>query len=223
MPRLFVSDRDIAYINDTAKEFVKDVVGQKIIYYAISTMATQTHRFYDESSKKVFESPIALDVIVGQPENKSSDNKFGFEQTTKFEVFVQARDLIDKRIMPSEGDYFTYAGTTFEVVSFLNMNNIFGMAEYENAYKFVGKQVRPGEFDPPPYLPPGSVADKELGEVQTTFVQQRGLPETSQGTTGDRRQVRELLGDEMAEPALGEGPREVSPDATGKVSKFRYD
>jgi hypothetical protein len=36
MGRLFISQREINFINDIAKEVVKDVIGQKIYYFPIS-------------------------------------------------------------------------------------------------------------------------------------------------------------------------------------------
>lgn len=208
MPRLFIGNRDIQFINDIAKEFIKDVVGQKIYYYAISTMKTQVNSTYNEAVNKVFEKPIALDIIAGQPEWTSLQNRFGLEHTAKMEVFVQARDLIDKKINLSEGDYFQYGDAMFELVSFLNTTNIFGLEEYENSYKLVGQLARPGEFNANMFPP---VKDEGDGQgTQTRFEQQRGLPNDKDGNpTGDVRQLRERLGDNMAPVALGEGPRVV--------------
>ena len=228
MARLFVSSRDVQYINDIAKEFIKDVVGQKIYYYAISTMATKVHRVYGESmGGKVYEKPIALDVLIGQPETSLKNDRFGAEQFTKLEVLVQARDLLDKKISPSEGDYFTYGDTVYEIVSYLQISNIFGQAEYENEYKLIGQQARPGEFDPAvlygPRVEDGSPYE-DTNDVQKVFEQQRGLPETEElGATGDVRQMRERLKDDMPEIALGEGPRRVEPDEKKKSSKFKYE
>ena len=36
MARLFITPREINFINDLAKEIVKDVIGQKIYYFSIS-------------------------------------------------------------------------------------------------------------------------------------------------------------------------------------------
>ena len=36
MGRLFISPREINFINDVAKELVKDVIGQKIYYFPVS-------------------------------------------------------------------------------------------------------------------------------------------------------------------------------------------
>lgn len=216
MPRLFISPREIALINDWTKEYLKDVVGQKIYYYAVSTMKTLVHDVYNEAINKVFENPIALTVHAAQPTWETKHNQFGMEQTSTVELFVQVRDLIDKGLTLAEGDFFTYGDAVYEVVSYLQLNNIFGQEEYEVSYKMIGKLARPGQFDPKDFFRPqkdgrGQVKDTA---VQQLFTQQRGLPATSEGLTGDVRQVRERLKDEMAPIALGEGPRVVSPEST---------
>ena len=204
-------------MNDWTKEYVKDVVGQKIFYYAVSTMKTNVHPVYDEAVVKIFENPVALDVIASQPDWETKHNQFGMEQTSTLELFLQARDLLDKELTPAEGDFFTYGDAVFEVAAFYNTNNIFGQEEYESGYKLIGKLARPGAFDPKVFFGP-TKDDKnfENAGVQKSFEQQRGLPENREGATGDVRQVRERLGDEMAPVALDTGPRRVALDPDGK-------
>lgn len=228
MPRLFVGPKDIAFINDTVKELIKDVIGQKIYYYAISTMASRIDEVYQESDVKVFENPVALDVLAGQPEWETKANRFGVEQTATVEMLVQARDLLDKNMTLNEGDYFTYGDAAFEIVSYLNLNNIFGQEEYESAYKITGKLARPGEFDPKRVYNPrkeGQGAFVDEDGIQKTFEQQRGLPTDSEGRpTGDVRQLYDMVEPGgFVEPALGEGPRKIIVEENGKSSRFSYD
>jgi hypothetical protein len=225
MSRLFITPREIQFINDTTKEFVKDVIGHSIMYYAVSTMKTDIHDVYDEAMTKIFENPVKLDVIAGQPSWETRHNIFGAEQTNKIEIFVQARDLIDKSLTLNEGDFFTYHDGVYEVSSYLGTGNIFGLEEYDTAYKIVGVLARPGAFDPKTFFPPqkDSAGPYEQTEVLKTFEQQRGLPENSEGPTGDIRQANSRLENEMAPIALGEGPRKVDETADKKTSSFVYD
>jgi len=217
MGRLFITQREIDYYNDIAKEVIKDIVGQQIIYWPVSTLKTKVHPVYNEAVKKIFENPIRVDALVEQPNWETKMTPFGPEQENTLEVFVQARDLAQKGIELSEGDYFTYGQQAYEIVSALNMNNFFGQVEHDVGYKLVGKLARAGEFDPKKFFKP----DVE-GTSPTPFVQQRGLPENTEGPTGDIRDVRERLGDDLAPIALGEGPRRVDVDATLKANKL-YD
>lgn len=228
MSRLFVGVKDIQFINDTVKELVKDVVGQKIYYYAISTMKTYIHPVYGEAVKKIFEPPVVLNIIAGQPAWEKTQTLFAREATATVEMLVQARDLIDKGLKLNEGDYFTYGDVVYEVVSFLNLTNIYGQEEYDSAFKLVGKMARLGEFNNKQMFNPtkdgrGATLD-ELTGIQSEFVQQRGLSEDKEGNpTGDVRQMRERLGEDMALPVLGEQPKGNVVDETRKGTRFIYD
>jgi hypothetical protein len=190
------------------------------------------HPVYDEALSKIFEPPIEIPAQVGQPEWSTKMTNFGPEQTSKVEVFIQARDLIDKSITIFEGDYFTYGDAVFEIVKAVPMNNIFGQEEYGVSYGLTGMLARPNEFDPKIFFPPRADTKDPYSKttVQKEFVQQRGLKENQQGPTGDFRQMRERLGDSMAPIALGEGPRsvdlnDITPEAEDgkKVSSFNNE
>jgi hypothetical protein len=225
MSRLFITEREIAFINDITKEFIKDIVGQFIYYYPISTLKTQVHPIYEEAVEKIFENPIKLEVLAGQPEWETKANQFGQEQTQKIEIYIQARDLLDKGFQVSEGDFFVYGDIPFEIVSALNINNIFGQVEHDVGYKLMGRVARKSEFDADFFKKKLQIHSSsfEDSESQKSFEQQRGLDHTeTQGATGDVREIRERLKDDMAEIALGEGPRKVTPDESGKSNRF-YD
>lgn len=219
MARLFITQREVDYFNDIAKEVIKDIVGQSIIYWPVSTLKTKIHPVYNEAVKKIFESPIRVDALVGQPQWETKMTTFGPEQQNTLEVFLQARDLLQKGLEISEGDYFTYGNDAYEIVSCLNMNNFFGQVEHDVSFKLIGKLARPGEFNPQKFFKP----DVETSpSTPTPFEQQRGVPENRDGPTGDIRDVRERLGDDLPSPALGEGPRRVDVDSTLKANKL-YD
>ena len=58
MSRLFITPREINFINDIGKEIVKDVIGQKIYYFPISEIKSKVHDIYEEAEDKIFENPI---------------------------------------------------------------------------------------------------------------------------------------------------------------------
>jgi hypothetical protein len=217
VPRLFATQREIDFFNDIGKEIIKDVNGQQIIYWPISAIKTKVHRVYNEAIKKIFENPIRIDALVGQPTWETRMTNFGSEQVNKLEVFIQARDLVTKNIELFEGDYFTYGKEAYEIVSYINMNNFFGQAEHDVGYKITGLLTRSDEFNPTKFFKP-------IDETRPPmpFEQQRGLPENIDGPTGDIRDTRERLGDDLAPIALGEGPRKVDVDSSLKTNHI-YD
>lgn len=215
MARLFITSREIAFINDTVKELTKDVVGQQIIYYPISTMKTQVHPVYEEAIEKIYENPIRLDVLAGQPTWETKWNNFGNEQVNKFELFVQARDLLDKGYTVNEGDFFFYGDAVYEVTAFLDLNNIYGQVEYSRGFKIEARLARKGQFDVKAFKE--MLVDQGVKYMDNTvskvWQQQRGLSENIEGETLDKRQMRERLADDMAPIALNEGARIINIDS----------
>ncbi len=212
MARLFITAKEIQLINHWTAEFIKDVNGQKVYYFPVSAIKTKVHSVYNESQKKIFDNPIEIDAIVGQPEWSAVQTQFGVEQTATLEVHIQYRDLLDKGITIVEGDFIKYGGFFYEINSFVNSNNIFGHEDYDVGYKLMAKLARAVQFSGPNatgYAPEEQGVDFKTSAEQKVFEQTRGLPENSFGQTGDKRQVLERLKDEMPEIALGEGPRRV--------------
>lgn len=215
MSRLFITPKEIQFINDVTKEFMKDVSGQFIYYYPISTMKTQVDPVYEEAVNKVFQTPIKLDVLADQPNWETKYNVWGNEQVNKIELFVHVRDLLDKGYTVNEGDFFLYGSYVFEILKATVINNIFGLVEYDVGVKIEGKLKRKGQVDLNVFkqlLVDAGIkyADNTVNKV---WQQQRGLGENIDGPTGDRREMRERLGEDMAEVALGEGPRVVNIDS----------
>jgi hypothetical protein len=215
MSRLFITSREMQLINDLTKEFIKDCVGQYIVYYPVSYMKTNVDIVYQEAAEKIFNNPIKLDALVGQVERENQFDSFSISQKSgKVEVFVQTRDLIDKNISLSIGDYFVYGEHTFEILNVVETKNIFGQEDYSVAYTITGEMSFASQFDINVFNHLWQDAQKFKDKRgNKTFEQQRGLSETdNNGSTGDIRQVRQRLGEEMAPIALGEGPRKIEPD-----------
>lgn len=227
MARLFIGQKEIQFVNDLTKEWIKDVVGQVIHYFPVSSIKSEVHGVYNEAVRKIFENPIKIPARVGQPEWSSKTTNFGPDIEAKIEVMIQFRDLLDKGIVLSEGDFFTYDDFLYEILTFVNLNNIFGLAEYNNAWKITARSARLNQLElqniPLPRLTPD--------DVQKAFIQQRGLPIDNSGEfTNDIREMRERLNKDMAPIALGTGPKTVEPNVNengdfieGETSSFNND
>ena len=219
MARLFVTPREINFINDLTKELIKDVVGQNIYYYSISESRTKINELYDEATEKIFESPIESECLVDYQEPTCTTNRYGVENTQNIEVYMQSRDLLDRQIDVDVGDFFTYGTVIFEITSVSVTKNIFGQIEHNDGIKVIGKQSRKQVFFTRVLGP----TDEELSDpdaVQDTFVQQRGFATNEQGETGDVRELQKR--GVLTEPITR--PKEVSErgDDTSAGSAF-YD
>lgn len=219
MGRLFITPREVNFINDVAKELVKDVIGQKIYYYQISEIKSKVHDVYEESPDKVFENPIEIDCLVKYEPDEVRTNRFGSESYFSIEVYIQSRDLLDKGIEVLEGDFFSYGTTFFEVIKAPSSDIIFGQIEHERFITVTGKQSRKGVFISKVFGPTGEKHTDD-DAVQDEFVQQRGFESNKQGKTNDVRELRKrgVLDNPIS------GPKEVSSDGdtTGVGSSF-YD
>lgn len=216
MARLFITPRELDLISDITKELIKDVIGQKIFYYAVRTDVTQVHDVYEESTEKVFDPPIEIDALVEWSPGEIKTNKFGSEKFHSIEARVHAQDLIDRNLRMKMGDFMSYGSIFFEITQVVTISKIFGQVEHITGYKLMGKQAREGLIDKAIRGPAAQTLETER-VVQDTFVQQRGASTNELGETADRR---ELQADGKLDPPLT-GPNKVSPD--GVNSSFYGD
>ena len=219
MARLFITPREMNFINDIAKEVIKDVIGQKIFLFQISEIKSKVHDVYEESPDKVFDTPIELDCLVKYNEQEIRTNRFGSEEYYTIEAYIQSRDLLDKGIEILEGDFFSYGSTFFEVIKAPLTQTIFGQIEHKRFITITGRQSRREQFISKVFGPTSeSYTDDDA--VQNTFVQQRGFKNNRLGETAD---VRDLQRNGVLDAPIT-GPKEVSSkgDST-KVGSSFYD
>ena len=183
MGRLFISPKEINFVNDITKELVKDVIGEEIFYFPISAVKSDVHGVYEEAINKVFENPIAINALVNWGEAEVRTGKFATETVRTTEVYLQNRDLIDKQIEVYEGDFFSYGTLFFEIISRIDVSLMFGQVEYGSGIKITAKEARKGQFRAEIL---GRVSE-EYDEPIDPFVQQRGYAENLEGITGDIR------------------------------------
>jgi hypothetical protein len=203
-----MSPRELNFISDITKEIIKDVVGQKIIYYPISEIKTKTHEVYNEALKKIFDNPIIIDALVDNSfQTDTKIDKFGIDAQYKIEVYIQHRDLVEKGINVTIGDFFSFSDIFYEITERTFMRNIYGMAEHKDGIRLVGTKSRLGLFEAP-IVGPTDISYTNPDAVQDVFVQQRGLKYINKTgeITGD---VRDLVREGVLDGPLT-GQKEVS-------------
>jgi len=220
MARLFITAKEQALISDLTKEITKDVIGQKIILFPISTLHTRVHPVYDEAVEKIFENPVTLDILALAPTNSTSWNQFGYDSNAEIELHIQPKDLIDKGLSIEAGDFFLYGDLIYEILTCYTIDNIYGQVEYDKSKYVKAKLARSGQFDLDTFkrMIQDNNPEFSKSQVEHTFIQQRGLDENENGATGDKRQIRQRLGDAMAPIALGDGPRKIAADKEDELN-----
>lgn len=219
MPRLFVSPREIDFINDIAKEVVKDIVGQKIYYFPISFDKTKVHDVYEEAIEKISEQTIEINCIVDWQPADVKTNKFGQDSILSIKVYIQSRDMIQKEIALKDGDFFSFGSDLYEITKLTTFRKIYGQVEYDDGIELTARQVRRDNFA---VRPPGPLEEKFTDDdaVQDTFYQQRGFDENREGKTGDKH---DLVDKGVLEPPIDDSPAEISSrGTTGRAGNAFY-
>lgn len=189
MSRLFITKREINFISDINKEFIKDIVGQKIYYFPISETKTAVHPLYDEAEEKIWDTILEVEALVGFPDFDYKTDTFGPSKNSKLEVFIQPRDLLDKGIKMSVGDFVQYGGINYEITKIIELGSIFGEIEETSGTRLECVQVRKGQFNPP-IIGPTNRSYSDPDAIQTEFTQQRGHAVVDRKETGDVRELQ---------------------------------
>jgi hypothetical protein len=219
MARLFITPREIDFINDLNKEITHDVIGQKVYLYPISEIKTNVHDVYRESPDKIFDNPIEIFGRVAWQRPEPSMNQYGYEKRWKLEFYVSQRDMLQREIQVTPGDFFSYDSLFYEILEVIETHNIFGQVEYIGGLKIVAKQARKENFFAKVFGPTNE-AYTDPNAIQDKFYQQRGLSENAEGATGD---VRDLQRRGVLEAPLSTA--EISPLGTvsGSAGSSFYD
>jgi len=217
MARLFITKREIDFVNDITKEVIKDVIGQKIYYYNISLIKSKVHDIYAEAPDKIFEMPVVIDCRVKWMSPEVRTNNFGTEDFYKIEAYVQGRDMIQRGINLNIGDFFTYGDVFFEVTSLFNMRNLFGQVEHVDGWKITGVQSRQSNFVSKVFGPT-SEEHTDADAIQGDFYQQRGFDRNDEGGTGD---VRDLVRRGVLDPPIS-GPAKVKADGGESIEDASF-
>lgn len=220
MSRLFITQREINFINDTAKELIKDVVGQKIYLFQISEIKSRVHDVYEESPEKIFDNPVEVECLVKYQQPEVRTNRFGSEKYFRIEAYIQSKDLLDKQIEILEGDFFSFGSVFFEITQAPSSDIIFGQIEHGKFITIKGTQSRKGQFISK-IFGPTSESYTDENAIQDDFVQQRGFKENRLGQTAD---IRDMQKNGTLEAPIS-GPKEVSKksDTSKSASSFYGD
>lgn len=214
MSRLFIGQREIDFASDLTKELITDVCGERIVLYQISEVKSKVHQVYDEAIEKVFDGPVEVGCLVDWGTHDVKTGLGAHEEVRTLKVYIHLRDLLDRKISVSTGDYFSYGSRFFEIVARRETQLAFGQVETTIGLELVGREAREGQF-----------RSALLGRLPETteserldFVQQRGLEENAEGRTND---VRELQRRGTLSVPIG-GPREVSSRGSDAGEKSFY-
>jgi hypothetical protein len=126
MARKFITSKELAFIDRINHELIQNVVGQSVIYYAISVENTEIDTLYNESVDKVWYSPVEINARV-EWENPTVDTtQLSLDSKYSCNVFFHDTELIDRNVNPREGDFLEFGSVVFEITSVTRPQLVYG-------------------------------------------------------------------------------------------------
>ncbi|MHB8407956.1 MAG: hypothetical protein ACYDHY_07720 [Acidiferrobacterales bacterium] len=146
MSRFFAPEREIEFINVVTQELIQHVVGEEINYYAISKENTKTNKLYRETVKKVWAPPVKVNALVYWDNPQTTSTPIGQDSKYEVEVYIHAKELVDRNLVASEGDFVEYGQVFFEITSATQPQLVFGQINNRVMWKLVCVPSRQGQF-----------------------------------------------------------------------------
>jgi hypothetical protein len=146
---LFIGEKERDLIKQVNDELIERVVGQQILYYAIDQNTTNYHSLYGEAIEKTFLPPLRVYALVEW-------NQYGTEITTPMGVdqnleitihFHKRRLTEDQNLFVRTGDFVSYGGAYYEIVSWAEPRKIYGQVDHSIEVSAKCIKARPGVFD----------------------------------------------------------------------------
>lgn len=146
MSRLFITDREINFIDSIDRELVQHVVGQQVFYYAILLPESQPHKLYQEAIKKVWAAPVAVDARVKWDSQGTASTRMGIDTKYEAEVYFHVKELKERNLVPKEGDFIEFGQVFFEIKTVNMPDIVFGQVNNKTQLKCTCIPSREGQF-----------------------------------------------------------------------------
>lgn len=146
MSRKFITDREIAFINDINKELIQSVIGQSVIYYSISGEHTKINSLYNEAINKTWFYPVEINALVMYDNPSVSSTDFTLDSKFSAEIYFHTKELEERNVSPREGDFIEFGQVVFEITSVTRPQIVFGQVNNKIMTKCVCIPSREGQF-----------------------------------------------------------------------------
>jgi hypothetical protein len=146
MARKFITDRAVAFIHRVNRTLIQRVVGQEVIYYAISKENTHTHSLYNEAVQKTVATPVKINARVRWQNDRTGFGSMGADSKYGLEIYFHTQELIDRNVVAKEGDFVEYGQVFFEITSVTQPQLIYGQINNKIMTKCVCIPAREGQF-----------------------------------------------------------------------------
>ena len=146
MSKKFITNKEIDFIRSINKEVIQNFIGQEIYYYAISPEDNNAENVYGEQIRKISRSPVKLNGLVNYDNPMTRSTSEGQDSDYTVEVYCQTQELIERNLIPVEGDFIEFAQVFFEISSVTQPQMVFGQANEKIMTKLHCVTAREGQF-----------------------------------------------------------------------------
>jgi len=147
-PPLFTGKKERDLVKQVNDELIERVIGQTILYYAISTEHTNFHSLYGEAIEKTFYPPVRVHVLIDWQDYETTTDNFGVDRISTILVKFHKRRLTeDQNLFVREGDFVAYGNNHYEIVTLKEPKELFGQAERRIEISAECIRSREGLFD----------------------------------------------------------------------------
>ena len=147
-PPLFVGKKERDLIKQVNDELIERVIGQQVLYYAISLEHTQFHSLYGEAVRKTFLPPVRVYAIVEWKGHETTTTNFGIDRRSSLTVHFHKRRLTeDQDLFVREGDFVLYGNNYYEITTLNEPKEIFGQVEHKVEISAECIKAREGLFN----------------------------------------------------------------------------
>tara|TARA_Y100000310_G_C20314819_1_gene637925 strand:+ start:165 stop:653 length:489 start_codon:yes stop_codon:yes gene_type:complete len=131
-PPLFIGKKERDLIKQVNDELIERVIGQQVLYYAISLEHTQFHSLYGEAIRKTFLPPVRVYAIVEWKGYETTTTNYGIDRRSSLTVHFHKRRLTeDQDLFVREGDFVLYGNNYYEITTLNEPKEIFGQADHK--------------------------------------------------------------------------------------------
>lgn len=129
---LFGSIRDVSLFRNVNRELLHRIIDTNVLVYQLNLNSTTTN-LYDESDKKVYNTPVLVPVLVTLDNEQWNSDDYGSEITQTALFSFLRDDLVDNDLPMHVGDIIEYKSRFFEIDSVYDNQYVVGK-DPDNAF-----------------------------------------------------------------------------------------
>ena len=147
-PPLFVGKKERDLVKQVNDELIERVIGQQIVYYAVSLEHSNFHDLYGEAIEKNFYPPVRVYALIEKEETDTAFTNYGIDKVANITVHFHKRRLVeDQDLYVREGDFIQYDSQYYEIAELSQPRYLFGQDGHRFEIKATCRKAREGVFD----------------------------------------------------------------------------